>query len=581
LINLLKMCKIKTKKKRKAMRRLTCFVFALLILLFGFLESASRRPVKALNGMVVSSDSLATQVGVEILKKGGNAVDAAVAVGFALAVTYPQAGNIGGGGFMVIRMANGETVTIDFREKAPMKASENMFLDENGNFVPEKSQVGHLSVGVPGSVAGLLLALEKYGTMSRREILKPAIELAEKGFIINEGLANAFKNAFEHFKKFPSTMRYFSKNGQPYSAGDRLVQKDLAKVLKLIRDKGRDGFYKGKVADLIVEEMKRGGGLITYEDLENYQPVLRKPVVGNYRGYEIISMGPPSSGGVCLIELLNILENFDLKKYGFGSSYTIHYLVEAMKRVYADRAEYLGDPDFVQIPLDKLLSKEYAKELASEIDTFYATPSSRIIRSVSPTSEGVHTTHYSVVDRWGNVVAVTTTINSYFGSMVAVDGAGFFLNNEMDDFSAKPGAPNQFGLLGSKANSIQPGKRMLSSMTPTIVLKNGKPFLVLGSPGGSTIITSVLQVILNVVDFGMNIQEAVDSPRIHHQWYPDQIFFERRGLPRDVIENLERRGHKLVERAGYQGEVQAILIDENGVKYGAVDPRGYGLAMGY
>jgi gamma-glutamyltranspeptidase/glutathione hydrolase len=575
------MCKIKTKKKRKAMRRLTYSVFALLILLFGFSESASRRPVKALNGMVVSSDSLATQVGVEILKKGGNAVDAAVAVGFALAVTYPQAGNIGGGGFMVIRMANGETVTIDFREKAPMKASENMFLDENGNFVPEKSQVGHLSVGVPGSVAGLLLALEKYGTMSRREVLKPAIELAEKGFIVNEGLANAFKNAFEHFKKFPSTMRYFSKNGQPYSDGDRLIQKDLAKVLKLIRDKGRDGFYKGKVADLIVEEMKRGGGLITYEDLENYQPVLRKPVVGNYRGYEIISMGPPSSGGVCLIELLNILENFDLKKYGFGSSYTIHYLVEAMKRVYADRAEYLGDPDFVQIPLDKLLSKEYAKELASEIDTFYATPSSRIIRSVSPTSEGVHTTHYSVVDRWGNVVAVTTTINSYFGSMVAVDGAGFFLNNEMDDFSAKPGAPNQFGLLGSKANSIQPGKRMLSSMTPTIVLKSGKPFLVLGSPGGSTIITSVLQVILNVVDFGMNIQEAVDSPRIHHQWYPDQIFFERRGLPRDVIENLERRGHKLVERAGYQGEVQAILIDENGVKYGAVDPRGYGLAMGY
>jgi gamma-glutamyltranspeptidase/glutathione hydrolase len=563
------------------MRRLTYSIFALLILLFGFSESASRRPVKALNGIVVSSDSLATQVGVEILKKGGNAVDAAVAVGFAFAVTYPQAGNIGGGGFMVIRMANGETVTIDFREKAPMKASENMFLDENGNFVPEKSQVGHLSVGVPGSVAGLLLALEKYGTMSRREILKPAIELAEKGFIINEGLANAFKNAFEHFKKFPSTMRYFSKNGQPYSAGDRLVQKDLAKVLKLIRDKGRDGFYKGKVADLIVEEMKRGGGLITYEDLENYQPVLRKPVVGNYRGYEIISMGPPSSGGVCLIELLNILENFDLKKYGFGSSYTIHYLVEAMKRVYADRAEYLGDPDFVQIPLDKLLSKEYAKELASEIDTFYATPSSRIIRSVSPTSEGVHTTHYSVVDRWGNVVAVTTTINSYFGSMVVVDGAGFFLNNEMDDFSAKPGAPNQFGLLGSKANSIQPGKRMLSSMTPTIVLKNGKPFLVLGSPGGSTVITSVLQVILNVVDFGMNIQEAVDSPRIHHQWYPDQIFFERRGLPKDVIENLERRGHKLVERVGYQGEVQAILIDENGVKYGAVDPRGYGLAMGY
>jgi gamma-glutamyltranspeptidase/glutathione hydrolase len=564
------------------MRKLNLIViFSLLLAQITSLESASKKPVKAFNGMVVSSDSLATKVGIEILKKGGNAVDAAVAVGFALAVTYPQAGNIGGGGFMVIRMANGETVTIDYREKAPLKAHEDMFLDENGNFIPEKSQIGHLSVGVPGSVAGLLLALEKYGTMSRKEVLNPAIKLAEKGFIVNEGLANAFKNAFEHFKKFPSTMKYFSKNGEPYKEGDRLVQKDLAKVLKLIRDKGRDGFYKGKVADLIVAEMKRGGGIITHEDLENYQPVIRKPVIGTYRGYEIISMGPPSSGGVCLIELLNILENFDLKKYGFGSSYTIHYLVEAMKRVYADRAEYLGDPDFVEIPLEKLLSKEYAKAIANEIDTFFATPSSKIVRSVSPPEEGSHTTHYSVVDKWGNVVSVTTTINSYFGSMVAVDGAGFFLNNEMDDFSAKPGTPNQFGLLGNKANSIQPGKRMLSSMTPTIVLKNGKPFLILGSPGGSTIITSVLQVILNVIDFGMNIQEAVDAPRIHHQWYPDVVYYEKRGLPLDVIENLGKRGHKLVERRGFQGEVQAILIDENGVKYGAADPRGYGFAMGY
>lgn len=560
---------------------LVFIILSLFMQIFTQVESASKKPVKAFNGMVVSSDSLATKVGVEILKRGGNAVDAAVAVGFALAVTYPQAGNIGGGGFMVIKMANGETVTIDYREKAPIKAHEDMFLDESGNFVPEKSQIGHLSVGVPGSVAGLLLALEKYGTMSRKEVLNPAIELAEKGFIVNEGLARAFKNAFEHFKKFPSTMKYFSKNGEPYKEGDLLIQKDLAKVLKLIRDKGRDGFYKGKVADLIVAEMKRGGGIITHEDLEKYQPVIRKPVIGNYRGYEIISMGPPSSGGVCLIELLNILENFDLKKYGHNSSYTIHYLVEAMKRVYADRAEYLGDPDFVEIPLDKLLSKEYAKEIASQIDTFFATPSSKIVRSVSPPQDGIHTTHYSVVDKWGNVVSVTTTINSYFGSMVAVDGAGFFLNNEMDDFSAKPGVPNQFGLLGNKANSIQPGKRMLSSMTPTIVLKNGKPFLVLGSPGGSTIITSVLQVILNVIDFGMNIQEAVDAPRVHHQWYPDEVYYEKRGLPLDVIENLKKRGHKLVERHGFQGEVQAILIDENGIKYGAADPRGYGFAMGY
>ena len=560
---------------------LVFIILSLFMQIFTQVESASKKPVKAFNGMVVSSDSLATKVGVEILKRGGNAVDAAVAVGFALAVTYPQAGNIGGGGFMVIKMANGETVTIDYREKAPIKAHEDMFLDESGNFVPEKSQIGHLSVGVPGSVAGLLLALEKYGTMSRKEVLNPAIELAEKGFIVNEGLARAFKNAFEHFKKFPSTMKYFSKNGEPYKEGDLLIQKDLAKVLKLIKDKGRDGFYKGKVADLIVAEMKRGGGIITHEDLEKYQPVIRKPVIGNYRGYEIISMGPPSSGGVCLIELLNILENFDLKKYGHNSSYTIHYLVEAMKRVYADRAEYLGDPDFVEIPLDKLLSKEYAKEIASQIDTFFATPSSKIVRSVSPPQDGIHTTHYSVVDKWGNVVSVTTTINSYFGSMVVVDGAGFFLNNEMDDFSAKPGVPNQFGLLGNKANSIQPSKRMLSSMTPTIVLKNGKPFLVLGSPGGSTIITSVLQVILNVIDFGMNIQEAVDAPRVHHQWYPDEVYYEKRGLPLDVIENLKKRGHKLVERHGFQGEVQAILIDENGIKYGAADPRGYGFAMGY
>jgi gamma-glutamyltranspeptidase/glutathione hydrolase len=563
------------------------FIFFLLTFLSFLLydlsdiSSASRRPVKALNGMVVTADSIATRVGVEILKRGGNAVDAAVAVGFTLAVTYPQAGNIGGGGFMVIRMADGRTVTIDYREKAPLLAHRDMYLDEQGNFIPEKSQIGYLSVGVPGSVAGLLLALEKYGTMSREEVMEPAIELAENGFVVNEGLAKAFEMAFENFKKFPGTMKYFSKNGKPFKEGDTLIQKDLANVLKLIRDKGRDGFYRGKVADMIVAEMKRGGGLITHRDLENYQAVIREPVIGSYRGYEIISMGPPSSGGTCLIELLNILENFNLKKYGFGSSWTIHLMVEAMRRVYADRAEYLGDPDYVDIPLEKLLSKDYAREIAMEIDTARATPSSEIIRSVSPPIEGDHTTHYSIVDKWGNVVSVTTTINSYFGSMIAVDGAGFFLNNEMDDFSTKPGEPNQFGLLGSEANSIEPGKRMLSSMTPTIVLKNGKPFLVLGSPGGSTIITTVLQVILNVIDFEMNIQEAVDAPRIHHQWYPDKIFYEKRGLPLDVIQNLRRRGHELVERERFQGNVQAILIDENGIKYGATDPRGYGLALGY
>ena len=532
--------------------------------------------------MVVCADGLASRVGVEILKKGGNAVDAAVAVGFALAVVHPQAGNLGGGGYMVIRMADGETMTIDYRECAPAAASRNMYLDEKGEFVPEWSQEGGLSAGVPGSVAGLLLALKKYGTMDIEEVIEPAIDLAEHGFILNYRLAESLDYFLPQFTKFPSTAKVFTKNGQPYREGDALVQKDLAKTLRLIREKGRKGIYKGETAELIVAEMRRTGGLITEDDLDDYEPIIRKPLQGSYRGYEILSMGPSSSGGVGLIQLLNILEGYDISSLGLSSSKTLHIFAEAMKRVYADRAEFLGDQEFTDVPVDWLISKEYAAERRKEIDLTKATPS-REVRHGAEMAEGhSETTHYSVIDSFGNVVSTTTTLNDSYGSKVVVDGAGFLLNNEMDDFSAKPGVPNMYGLIGSEANSIQPKKRMLSSMTPAIVLKNGKPFMVVGSPGGPTIITTVLQIVTNVIDFKLKIQEAVDATRIHHQWLPDTLYYEEHGLPIDVVENLRAKGHNVVEREGTQGRVDAILIDhEKGLIYGVSDPRGYGEAVGY
>lgn len=543
---------------------------------------ASKDPVRGRKGMVVSADEFASRVGIEILKKGGNAVDAAVAVGFTLAVTFPQAGNIGGGGFMVIRMADGRTTTIDYREKAPAAAHRDMYLDEAGNFVSAKSEMGHLSAGVPGSVAGLLYALEKYGTRRREQVMQPAIDFAERGFPVSYRLAGSLKEDLEKLSMFPATKKIFTKNGTAYEEGDILVQRDLAETLKRIQRLGRDGFYKGRTADLIVREMQRGGGLITHADLESYQPVERPPILGSYRGYEIVSIGPPSSGGIALVQLLNLLEGFDLRATGFGSSKTIALMAEAMKLVYADRAQYLGDSDFYPVPIEKLISKEYAAERRRLIDTVKATPSSQVAHGSVEIREGSETTHYSIVDRWGNAVSVTTTINSWFGSFVVVEGAGFLLNNEMDDFSAKPGVPNQYGLLGGEANAIEPGKRMLSAMTPTIVLKDQKPFLLVGSPGGSTIITTVLQVITNVIDFGMHIQEAIDAPRIHHQWYPDTLMYEKRGMVVDVLENLKRRGYALRERDGYQGRAEGIVIDaERGLYLGATDPRGYGSAIGY
>lgn len=554
-----------------------CLFILILFNLLLFAEAPE--PVRAKNGMVVSASKLASEVGIEILKKGGNAIDAAVAVGFALAVTYPSAGNIGGGGFMVIRLNDGTSTTIDYREKAPINAHEKMFQDSTGNFLPQLSQEGTTSAGVQGSVAGLIYALEKYGTMKLKEVIEPAIKLAEEGFVLDYRLAQSINYNFDEFLKYPSSKKIFTKDGQPFDEGDLFVQKDLAKTLRLIAENGRDGFYKGEVADKIISQIQSLGGIITHKDLESYFPVERKPLISFYREFEVITMGPPSAGGVTLIQSLNILENVPFSRADWGSSGYIHTITEALKFSFADRSKHLGDPDFYKVPIDKLTSKKYAKELFERISE-KAIPSEQI----TPTDflsifESPETTHYSVIDKFGNAVSTTTTINSSYGSKIVVDGAGFLLNNEMDDFSSKPGEPNQFGLIGSEANKIEPGKRMLSSMTPTIITKENQPVLILGSPGGSTIPTAVLQVILNYLDFGMDIQEAVNAPRIHHQWLPDQIDYEPFGLTKDVIDNLQLKGQIFgTERT--LGRVEAIAI-ENNIYLGATDPRGFGAAIGY
>jgi len=531
--------------------------------------------------MVVSASELASQVGINILKKGGNAVDASVAVGFALAVTYPAAGNIGGGGFMVIRLNDGATTSIDYREKAPSSAHPEIYLDDSGNPLPEKSAAGVTSAGVPGSVAGLIYALEKYGSMTLEEVIQPAIDLALNGFELEYRLAGSFKSTLESFKKYESSFKIFSKNGEPFEIGDLFIQSDLGRTLNIIKQKGRDGFYKGEIANLIVKQMTELGGWITLDDLVNYEPVEREPVFGNYRGYEIISMGPPSAGGILLVQVLNILENLNFERKDWGSSSYIHNLTEALKFTYADRSKHIGDPDFYEVPKDKLISKDYAYEIYNRISD-KAVPSELIAPvEIFFLNESEETTHYSVIDKFGNAVSTTTTINSGFGSKIVVDGAGFLLNNEMDDFSIQPGVPNQFGLTGGEANKVEANKRMVSSMTPSIILKDGKPFLIVGSPGGSTIMTVVLQVILNVLDFNMNIQRANDAPRIHHQWLPDRIDFEPFGLSEDVKNNLIIRGHNIgIERT--LGRMDAILVDQqNRVYYGATDKRGYGAAAGY
>jgi len=529
------------------------------------------------NGCVSSADELASEVGIKILKSGGNAIDAAVGVGFALSVVYPQAGNIGGGGFIVIHFAGGKNVSIDYREKAPLLAHRDMYLDANGNVIEELSTTGHLAVGVPGSVAGMLYALEKYGTMNRNDVMKYAIDLAENGFVINSRLASAINSFRSDFNRFSGSKNVF---GKKFKGGDLFIQRDLANTLKDIRDYGRDGFYKGRVADLFINEMKRGGGIISYKDLEDYNVIERDVIKGTYRGYELISMGPPASGGICLLYLLNMVELFDLASTGFHSAGEIHLFAEAMRRVYSDRSEFMGDADFVNVPADILTSKLYAKRRLKDFDEYKASNSDNIKHGDAYYREHLETTHYSAADRWGNCVSVTTTLNDNFGSKLVVDGAGFLLNDEMDDFSSKPGAPNMYGLLGSEANAIAPSKRMLSSMTPTVVLKDGKPFLVLGSPGGGRIITSVFQTIVNVIDFNMSLKDAIDAPRFHHQWYPDYIQVESGVLDKNTRAQLIQLGHKIKDIGDF-GRIDAIIFNEDGSMSGHSDSRGYGKALGF
>ncbi len=548
-----------------------------------FLPAASRLPVRARHGMVVSASPEASQAGLEILRAGGNAVDAAVAVGFALAVTLPEAGNIGGGGFMVIHdPEQGRETTIDYREMAPASAHRDMYLDEEGNVAEGRSTVGHLASGVPGSVAGMHLAWKRYGKLPWAELVQPAIRLARDGFVVSYTLSRGLENKVELLEKFPDSRRIFLRDGRLYQEGEIFRQPELAVTLERIAKDGPEVFYKGEIARQIAAEMEANGGNIMLDDLRNYVPKERPAVRGSYRGHEIVSMGPPSSGGLVLIEMLNILENFPLANLGARSSQSIHLMAEAMRRAFADRAEYMGDPDFSDIPSEGLIDKAYARRWADGIDPHWATPSERISHGLPVAVEATQTTHYSVVDAAGGAVACTTTLNGGYGSGVTVTGAGFLLNNEMDDFTSKPGVPNAYGLIQGEANSIGPGKRPLSAMTPTLVKKDGKLFMVVGSPGGPTIINTAMQVILNVIDYEMDIQEAVDAPRVHHQWLPDRIRAEEDALVRDVEVNLRGRGHDLEFRERI-GDAHCILIDpETGMRLGAPDPRrGDGTAAGY
>ena len=528
-------------------------------------------PVYGKNGMVASEQGLATQVGLDILKQGGNAIDAAVAVGFALAVVLPNAGNIGGGGFMVLHDdKTGKDVAIDFREIAPAKASRDMYLDNQGNVIDGKSLFTHDASGVPGTVAGMEYALKKWGTMPLSKVLEPAIKLADKGFIVSDVLAQTLKEEKSTLGKWSSSKAIFFKNGEPLKSGDLLVQKDLAKSLRLIAKQGAKAFYQGEIATKIAKEMQSHGGTMTLEDLKAYKVVERQPIIGDYRGYKVVTMPPPSSGGVHLIEILNMLEHYPIKEDGVNSAKNIHHMAESMKLAYADRSEYLGDPDFVKIPVTGLTSKAYANERVKTIDDNKARLSSNIKPGKPQPYESDQTTHFSVMDKAGNAVAVTYTLNLNFGSGIVVEGTGILLNNEMDDFSVKPGVPNAFGLVGGTANAIEAKKRPLSSMTPTIVMKNNKPWLVTGSPGGARIITTVLQSVVNTIDHEMNPAEAIITPRVHHQWLPDELRVEE-GISPDTIKLLQDKGHKVVTKAP-MGRIQIIQADDSGF-YGYSDPR--------
>jgi len=541
--------------------------------------SATRQPLRARHGMVVAMEGTAADVGVSVLQKGGNAVDAAVAVGFAMAVTHPYAGNIGGGGYMLIRMADGRTTFVDFRERAPKKSSRNMYLDAKGELTKDSIE-GWRSSGVPGTVRGFEIAVNKYGRRKWAENLAPAVELATKGFPLSWGLTELFK-ASKSLPNSPESKRIFLKNGTLYAAGDLLVQPELAQTLARISANGANEFYEGETARRFANEMTKHGGLISLSDLKNYKAVERTPLTGTYHGYTIITSPPSSSGGIALLEMLGILDGTGYEKGGAGSASAIHYVAEAMRRAYADRNEYVGDPDFVKVPIAGLLDRAYLARLRATIDSERATPSQSVRPGKPAGTDQMDTTHYSVVDAEGNAVAVTYTLNGGYGNGITVPGLGFLLNNEMDDFSAKPGTPNMFGLVQGETNAIQPGKRPLSSMTPTIVLKDGKLFMTAGAPGGSRISTAVLQVILNVVDFGMNVQDAVDAPRVHHQWQPDKLFLER-GISPDSVALLRSRGYDVDYSAGVVLAQVAAIVSDDGWLQGASDGRSIaGKAAGY
>ena len=560
------------------------FCSLILFLLHNLIYCASEDPIYGKNGMVVSTSNEASLVGVNILKKGGNAIDAAVAVGFALAVTSSGNGNIGGGGFLVAKMTSGASFTLDHREAAPKKSKRDMFLNSDGDIIPGMSLGTRASSGVPGTVDGLLRVFYDYGSgsVSLRDVLLPAIKLAEKGFKLSFYEANRFNNYRQLFDRNKAASEIFiRKDKKEWKKGDLLIQKDLAKTLKRILKFGRDGFYSGRTAELIVKEMTRGNGLISAKDLKNYASVYREPIIGSYKDYKIISMGPPSSGGILLVNMLNMLENFQIDSMGWNSSEYVHLITEVERRAYADRSKHIGDPGYWNVPISTLTSKEYASKRIKSISMDTASLSNNVSAGNVEDSESRETTHYSIVDKWGNAVSVTTTINLSYGNGIVVEGAGFFLNNEMDDFSAKPGYPNVYGLIGNEANSIEPNKRPLSSMTPTIVLKGQRPYMVIGSPGGSTIITTVLQCLLNVIEFKMDIKEAVSSPRFHSQWLPDVIQVEPRSLSNDVLNNLKKKGHKIAPyKWGYIGEANGILILEDFVSGGG-DSRGETSAIGY
>ena len=529
--------------------------------------------------MVSSAHPLASAIGVEIMKNGGNAIDAAIATHFALAVVYPQAGNIGGGGFAVIRLNNGSINSLDFREKAPALAHRDMYLNADGQLIDLKSTHGHMASGVPGAVDGMFALHQKYGTLTMAELIEPSIEIAQRGYTLTPLATKLLNTKQEEFQKYNRWSTPYQSD-QNWEVGDTITQPDLAKTLENIQTNGRNGFYEGIVADQIVAEMQIGEGLVSHADLKNYQSVWRKPITGKYRGHQIISMAPPSSGGIALIQLLQGTEDYPISDWGHNSTKTIHLMAELERRVYADRATFLGDPDYIDVPIDQLLDSAYNQKRYDEISFLKATPSVLVSSGKIPPSESPETTHISVVDANGNAVAITTTLNSSFGNKVMVKGAGFFLNNEMDDFSSKPGSPNQFGLIGGEANAIAPHKRMLSSMTPTIVTYKDKLKMVAGTPGGSTIITSVYQTLLNVIDHGMGMQEAVNAKRVHHQWYPDEIRVETDALTENVQNDLEKLGHQL-RITDKIGRMDCILVLPDGRLEGGADPRGDNTALGY